>query len=200
MDSKGTLSQGLANGAIVSLTHVELALVLVLAGFAVLSRAFPYGGRTRQFETPSGVLIALIGLFLLWRSLRSDHSAQTEGSNKTPALVTGLIPCPLTTFIMSYALARGLLAAGLAVTAAMVVGMVATIADIVVAAVFTRERFMGLLARTEGWRHRVGRALEIGSSTMGFCSASGLCWAHSRQFIPALGAALPARAIVARAP
>jgi nickel/cobalt exporter len=30
-----------------------------------------------------------------------------------------MIPCPLTTFIMSYALARGMLAAGLAVTAAL---------------------------------------------------------------------------------
>jgi len=38
-----------------------------------------------------------------------------------------MIPCPLTTFIMSYALARGMLAAGLAVTAAMTVGMIATI-------------------------------------------------------------------------
>jgi hypothetical protein len=31
----------------------------------------------------------------------------------------GMIPCPLTTFIMSYALARGMLAAGLTVTAAL---------------------------------------------------------------------------------
>jgi ABC-type nickel/cobalt efflux system permease component RcnA len=30
-----------------------------------------------------------------------------------------MIPCPLTTFIMSYALARGMLAAGLAVTTAL---------------------------------------------------------------------------------
>jgi hypothetical protein len=52
------------------------------------------------------------------RSLRSDHHAQTQ-DGKTLALVTGMIPCPLTTFIMSYALARGMLAAGLAVTAAM---------------------------------------------------------------------------------
>ena len=46
---------------------------------------------------------------------------------KTLAFVTGMIPCPLTTFIMSYALARGMLAAGLAVTAAMTLGMIATI-------------------------------------------------------------------------
>src|SRR4051812_33442880 len=34
---------------------------------------------------------------------------------KMLAIVTGLIPCPLTTFIVTYALTRGMLATGLAV-------------------------------------------------------------------------------------
>jgi nickel/cobalt transporter (NicO) family protein len=159
------LREGVANGAILALTHVGLALILVLAGFAVISKAFAYGGRTPQFETASGVLIALIGAFLLWRSLRSDHHAHTK-DGKTLAFVTGMIPCPLTTFIMSYALARAMLAAGLAVTAAMTVGMIATIGGIALAAAFARDRFMGLLDRTEGWRHRAGTVLEVGGSTM----------------------------------
>ena len=159
------LQEGVANGAILALTHVGLALVLVLAGFAVISKAFAYGGRTPQFETASGVLIALIGAFLLWRSLRSDHHAHSK-DGRTLALVTGMIPCPLTTFIMSYALARGMLAAGLEVTAAMTVGMIATIGGIALAAAFARERFMGLLDRTEGWRHRAGTVLEVGGSAM----------------------------------
>jgi ABC-type nickel/cobalt efflux system permease component RcnA len=159
------LMDGIANGAILALTHVGLALALVIAGFAVISRAFAYGGRTPQFETASGLLIAVIGAFLLWRSLRSDHHAHTK-DGKTLAFVTGIIPCPLTTFIISYALARGMLAAGLAVTAAMTVGMIATIGGIALAAAFARERFMGLLNRTEGWRHRVGMVLELGGSVM----------------------------------
>lgn len=157
------LRDGIANGAILALTHVGLALVLVIAGFAVISRAFAYGGRTPQFEAASGVLIALIGAYLLWRLLRSDHHAHAK-DGKTLAFVTGMIPCPLTTFIMTYALARGMLAAGLAVTMAMTVGMIATIGGIALAAVFARGRFMGLLARTEGWRRRVGTALEVGGS------------------------------------
>ena len=67
---------GFVNGAILAATHVGLAVVLVLAGFAVISRAFAYGGRTPQFETASGVLIVLIGAFLLWRSLSSAPSAR----------------------------------------------------------------------------------------------------------------------------
>jgi nickel/cobalt exporter len=49
----GKLWEGLANGAILTLTHVGLALVLVLAGFAVISRAFAQGGHTPQFEFAS---------------------------------------------------------------------------------------------------------------------------------------------------
>lgn len=161
----GELRQGFVNGAILSLTHVGLALVLVLAGFAVISGAFAYGGRTPNFESASGVLIALIGAFLLWRATRADHHVH-QGDGRTLALVTGMIPCPLTTFIMSYALARGMLAAGLAMTVAMTIGMIATIGGIALAAAFARERFMGLLDRTEGWRHRLGTALEVGGSML----------------------------------
>jgi nickel/cobalt exporter len=157
------LRSGIINGAILALTHVGLALVLVLAGFAVISRAFAYGGRTADFEIASGSLIALIGAFLLWRATRADHHAH-QGDGRTLALVTGMIPCPLTTFVMSYALARGMLAAGLAVTAAMTIGMVATIGGVALAAAFARDRFMELLSRTESWRHHLGTVLEVGGS------------------------------------
>ena len=151
---------GFVNGSILAVTHVGLAALLVLAGFAVISRAFAYGGRTPQFETASGVLIVVIGLFLLWRSL-SDHHAATSTNGKTLAFVTGMIPCPLTTFVLSYSLARGILAAGLLVTAAMTVGMIGAIGGIALLAALARTRFMALLARTERLRHRLGVALEV---------------------------------------
>ena len=160
---------GFINGSILAVTHVGLAVVLVLAGFAVISRAFAYGGKTPQFEAASGILIVLIGVFLLWRSLADRHDA-TRTDGKTLAFVTGMIPCPLTTFVLSYALARGVLAAGLLVTAAMTVGMIAAIGGIAVMAALARTRFMALLSRTERLRHRLGRALEVfGSlSVLGF--------------------------------
>ena len=152
--------EGFVNGLILAVTHVGLAVVLVLAGFAVISRAFAYGGRTPQFETASGVLIVLIGIFLLWRALAHNHEA-TSTDGKTLAFVTGMVPCPLTTFVLSYALARGVLAAGLLVTAAMTIGMIAAIGGIALLAALARTRFMALLVRTEGLRHQIGRALEV---------------------------------------
>ncbi|MGE3529276.1 MAG: nickel/cobalt transporter [Methyloceanibacter sp.] len=152
--------EGFVNGAILAITHVGLAVVLVLAGFAVISRAFAYGGRTPQFEFASGILIVLIGAFLLWRSLgHRHHAAATDG--KALALVTGMVPCPLTTFVLSYALARDVLAAGLVVTAAMTIGMIGTIGSFALLAALARGRFMALLARTETLRYRIGKGLEI---------------------------------------
>ena len=152
--------EGFANGAILALTHVGLALILVLAGFAVISRAFAYAAERPTSSIASGVLIVVIGSFLLWRSVSHDHTT-TAANGRTLAFVTGMIPCPLTTFIMSYALARGLLGAGLLVTAAMTVGMIATIGGIALLASLARPRFMRLLAQTESVRHKVGLALEI---------------------------------------
>ena len=154
---------GFVNGAILAVTHVGLAVVIVLAGFAVISRAFAYGGRTPQFELASGALIAAIGAFLLWRALKERRQA-TPANGKALALVTGMVPCPLTTFVLSYALARGILAAGLLVTAAMTIGMIAAIGGIALAAAFARHRFMAFLARSETLRHRIGAGLEIGGA------------------------------------
>lgn len=167
LGQKGSLASSIANGAILALTHVGIAILLVLAGFAVISKAFAFGGRTPQFETASGVLIALIGAFLLWRAGAHAHDGHAEsGNGRMLAFVTGLVPCPLTTFIMSYALARGLVGAGLAVTAAMAAGMVVTIAAVAVIATLSRERVLAFFDRTEGWRERLGRVLEIGGAVL----------------------------------
>lgn len=152
------------NGALLALAHVALAAVLVLAGYAVISRAFAFGGRTPQFEAASGVLITLIGAYLLWTSLTHRHDAAPKG--RSLALATGMIPCPLTTFVLSYAVARGVLASGLLVTAAMTVGMIVAIGGIALIAAFSRDRLLRLLARTEGWRHRAGMVLELGGAVL----------------------------------
>ena len=170
LGQRDSLLSSIANGAILALTHVGIAIILVLAGFAVITRAFAYGGRTPQFELASGVFVVLIGAYLLWRALRRAAVQETRGESpqkgRTLAFVTGLVPCPLTTFIMSYALARGLLAAGLAVVAAMAAGMVFTIAAVAVLATLSRERLLSFFSRTEGTRRWLGRAFEVGGAAL----------------------------------
>lgn len=156
----GRLIEGVATGTLLAITHVGMAIVFVLAGVAVISRSLAAGGRAPTFETASAALIALIGLNLVVRAVwPPQHQHVRDG--KMLAVVTGLVPCPLTTFILTYALAKGKLAIGLAAVGGMLAGVIVTLVTFAVTAVVARDRFMGLLSRTEGWRHKVGWGLEL---------------------------------------
>jgi nickel/cobalt exporter len=86
LGQKGSLRSSIANGAILALTHVGIAIVLVLAGFAVISRVFAVGGRTPQFELASGILVVLIGAYLVWRAvLRARPPGDDRGSPRKRA-------------------------------------------------------------------------------------------------------------------
>ena len=150
--------------AILILTHVGSAVVLVLAGFIVIRRTIGGAGRAPAFEIASAALIVTIGLWLLYRAWRPHEHKHATTDGRVLAFVTGLVPCPLTTFIMVYATAQGIIAAGLLVTAGMAIGMTVTIALFALAAVLLRDRFMVLMQRTDRVRLHVGRGLEVVSA------------------------------------
>jgi ABC-type nickel/cobalt efflux system permease component RcnA len=157
------IMDGLLTGTLLAITHVGSAVVFVLAGVAVISRAFSAGGRAPAFETASAALIAMIGLLLVSRAVwPPKHLDVRDG--RMLAVATGLVPCPLTTFILAYAIAREKLAIGLAAVGGMLAGVIVTLVTFAVAAVAVRGRFMALLSRTEKWRQKVGWGLELASA------------------------------------
>ena len=93
---KGRVTDGLLTGTVLALTHVGSAVLLVMAGVAVISRSLAAAGRAPAFEKASAILIVGIGIFLLWRCLR-PHQHEYAGDGRMLAFVTGLVPCPLTT-------------------------------------------------------------------------------------------------------
>src|SRR5262249_9202881 len=82
------------------------------------------------------------------------------------AFVTGLVPCPLTTFIMVYAAANGAILTGLLVTGAMAAGMIGTVFLLVACTIILRERGLQYLDRTAAVRERIGSVLEMASALM----------------------------------
>jgi nickel/cobalt transporter (NicO) family protein len=109
---EGRLSSALLSSVVLIVTHVGSAVLLVLAGFMVLQRTIGGAGRAPALEHASQVFIALIGADLLWRAMR-PHTHEHGRSGPVLGVVTGLVPCPLTTFIMSYAVANEVIGAGL---------------------------------------------------------------------------------------
>ncbi len=155
----GRLLGGVATSALLVLTHVGMAIAFVLAGYIVIERTIGAAGRAPAFNVVSSMLIIAIGLWLLYRALRGhDHEHARDG--RAVAIAAGFVPCPLTTFIMVYAAAHGIVFAGLVVTAAMAAGMIATISAFALAAILFRDRFFALLLRSAVWRHRLGRITE----------------------------------------
>jgi nickel/cobalt transporter (NicO) family protein len=150
---------------ILVLTHVGSAVLLVLAGAIVIRRTIGGAGRSPAFEIASAVLVMVIGAWLLFRAIRPHDHAAAATDGRVLAFVTGLVPCPLTTFIMVYAVAQGIVAAGLVVTAGMALGMIATIAAFALAAVLLHDHFMQVMDRTHHLRRQTGRILEIASAT-----------------------------------
>jgi nickel/cobalt transporter (NicO) family protein len=150
--------------AILVLTHVGSAVILVLAGFIVIRRTIGGAGRAPAFEIASAALIIAIGLWLLFRAWRSHDHTHGTADGRVLAFVTGLVPCPLTTFIMVYAAAQGIIVAGLLVTAGMAVGMIATIAIFALGAVLLHDRLAMLMERTDRFSRWIGRGLEFASA------------------------------------
>jgi ABC-type nickel/cobalt efflux system permease component RcnA len=113
------------------------------------------------------VFIVLIGIWPLYNALRHRHDdlGLQNGKMLAVATATGLVPCPLTTFIMVYAVTNSVISVGLLFTGSMALGMVATIAIFATATVFLRHRILHFLESTIGIRERTGQALEFVSAT-----------------------------------
>ena len=154
----------IVSSAVLVATHVGSAIVLVLAGFAVIRSTIGGAGRAPAFELASAALIVAVGLWLLLRAVRPHDHAEAGTDAQVLAFVTGLVPCPLTTFIMVYASVHGIIGAGLFVTASMATGMLATIALFAIASVALRDRLVPLLERTAHIRANLVRGLEIASA------------------------------------
>jgi len=153
--------RSIGTSAILVVTHVGSAVILVLAGFQLLQRTLGGAGRSPALEVASGSLVILIGLWLLL-ARRQDHSSTRDG--RVLAFFTGLVPCPLTTFLMVYASVNGIVLAALALVFGMAVGMLTAIALFAIAAVMFRGPLLSILERTAVARERLGRMLELGSA------------------------------------
>jgi|SRR6266700_2684404 len=157
---KGHLTGALGSSAILIVTHVGSAIVIVLSGLAILQRTIGGAGRAPNLEFASQIMIVLIGLWLLWRASRPNTH---DHSRSAPALafVAGLVPCPLTAFIMTYAVVHGVIASGLVLSITFAAGMIVTVATFPGLAVLFRTRLLPLMTRTESWRARTGHVLEF---------------------------------------
>jgi nickel/cobalt transporter (NicO) family protein len=147
-----------------AITHVGSAVVLALLAAPLITRSLGGAGRAPVLELLSWTLLAAVGVWLLLRAIRARPHLHHEGV--MVGVMAGLIPCPLTLFVMLYALARGITAAGLAFAVAMLGGITITLGAIALAAVLARAGVLRLLTRYGGSIEKLARGLDALSGVL----------------------------------
>jgi ABC-type nickel/cobalt efflux system permease component RcnA len=110
----------LRTAMVLAATHIGMSVLVVLAALPVVTLARGEAGRAPLLEDISRLLLGLCGLWLIWQGLRP---AAHRHDGPWFGVAAGLIPCPLTLFVMTYAAAKGVILAGLGFAAMTLVGV-----------------------------------------------------------------------------
>ena len=157
--------RGLAVSSVLAATHVLSSVLIALFAVQLMTRTLGGAGRAPLAEDVSRGLLVLIGLWFVIRALRgpTHHPAQ-EGV--AVGIIAGLIPCPLTLFVMVTALSRGVPAAGLAFAASMFLGIAFTLGAVAALAVYGRNVLEHLMTRHGVAMMTVARIMDAGGGLL----------------------------------
>jgi ABC-type nickel/cobalt efflux system permease component RcnA len=135
---------------ILAATHISSAVLLAVIANTLVTRTLVGAGRAPALENLSRYMLVAIGLWLVLRAWRSRPHVHGEGY--MAGFIAGLVPCPLTLFVMTLAVSRGVPEAGLAFAVAMFLGVAAVLVSIAATVAFARNW-------AEGWMERHGARL-----------------------------------------
>lgn len=153
-----TAYRSLGVAGILSLTHVGMAVLLVLLGAPLITKTLVGAGRAPSLEAISRGIIIAVGIWLflraVWRKPHNQHEGQAFG------FVAGLIPCPLTLFVMFAAVRKGIPEIGVLWAVAMAAGVMVTLGATALLAVVARDAMVGLMTRHGKRVQLISRVIE----------------------------------------
>lgn len=133
-------------------------LIALFAGFLV-SRTITSAGQAPLLESASRLLLLGVGLWLVLRAIKERPHLHGEGFGV--AMIAGLVPCPLTLFVMVMALSQGVPQAGLIFAVAMLAGVGSVLAVVALAASLGAKAFAMSLIRHGTTVKNAARSLEF---------------------------------------
>ena len=157
--SRLALLRGLAVSTALAATHVLSSVLIALFAVQLMSRTLGGAGRAPLAEDVSRGLIVLIGLWFVLRALRGP-APHPPREGVAVGVIAGLIPCPLTLFVMVTALARDVAGAGLAFAASMFFGIALTLGAVAALAVWGRSALESLMTRRGVALATMGRVMD----------------------------------------
>jgi ABC-type nickel/cobalt efflux system permease component RcnA len=159
------LLRGLAVSLVLSFTHVTMSVLIVLLALPLVSfSSFNNPGRAPLLEDVSRGLLGLIGLWMLYRAFRRrphvQGAAHGHGEGLAVGFMAGLIPCPLTLFVMTFAVSRGVPEAGIAFALVMMLGVALTLCLVAAATILFRQSMIHLIENRATLLDRASRLIE----------------------------------------
>ena len=151
-------ARALLTSFVLSVTHISSAVLLAVVTNSLVKRTLVGAGQAPALEWTSRLILIAIGLWLIYRAVRARPHVHREGM--ATGFVAGLIPCPLTLFIMSLAMSRGAPEAGLAFSVSMLLGVGAILGAIAVIAAAARNTFIHLFDRHGVAIAKISRVLD----------------------------------------
>ena len=129
--------RGLLTSFILAFTHVGMAVLIALLALPLVSVTLGSVGRAPLLETFSRGLLGVVVVDDL--ALNRSRSPPSFRRGKCVVRYScSLIPCPLTLFVMTFAIVRGVPSAGLAFAGTMLIGVAIVMAIVALAAVLFR--------------------------------------------------------------
>jgi nickel/cobalt exporter len=157
--STASVPRGLAVSLVLAFVHVGMSVLIALLSLPLVSVALGSVGRAPLLEDISRGLLGVIGLWMLWQGFRGTGHAHGQGM--AAGFAAGLIPCPLTLFVMTFAISRGVPEAGVAFAAVMMIGVAMVLGTVALAAVLFRQQLLRLLAARPCTVDAVTRSIQI---------------------------------------
>lgn len=158
-----SLARGLTVSLTLSFTHVVMSVLIALLSLPLVSIALGSVGRTPLLEDISRGLLGLIGLWMLYRAFRRPAHGHDHGEGALVGFMAGLVPCPLTLFVMTFAISRGVPEAGIAFAVTMMAGVALVLATVAAATVLFRQQVMHLIKCRPILFDRITRGVEGGA-------------------------------------
>ncbi|CAN7148987.1 sulfite exporter TauE/SafE family protein [Rhizobium leguminosarum] len=143
-----------------SFTHVSMAVLIALLALPLVSHSFVDAGSAPVLQAVSRGLLGLIGLWMVSSALFRHAHTHSSGEGVAVGFMAGLIPCPLTLFVMTFAMIHQVVITGLLFALSMMLGVCVTLSAVAIVAVMFREQLARLLSTRPRLLAVVSKSIE----------------------------------------